>query len=82
MIWLDLNLKRSIAWVSQSYLANLVRLKDFQLIHLINMVFKFLNADTMVAKIVIGMASGIELIEEVITSQVIQMIRRLKALQV
>jgi len=82
MIWLDLNLKRSIAWVSQSYLANLVRLKDFQLIHLINMVFKFLNADTMVAKIVIGMASGIELIEEVITSQVIQMRKRLKALQV
>ncbi len=82
MIWLDLNLKRSIAWVSQSYLANLVRLKDFQLIHLINMVFKFLNADTMVAKIVIGMASGIELIEEVITNQVIQMRKRLKALQV
>jgi hypothetical protein len=82
MIWLDLNLKRSIAWVSQSYLANLVRLKDFQLIHLINMVFKFLNADTMVAKIVIGMASGIEQIEEVITSQVIQMRKRLKALQV
>lgn len=82
MIWLDLNLKRFIAWVSQSYLANLVRLKDFQLIHLINMVFKFLNADTMVAKIVIGMASGIELIEEVTTSQVIQMRKRLKALQV
>jgi L-fucose mutarotase/ribose pyranase (RbsD/FucU family) len=82
MIWLDLNLKRSIAWVSQSYLANLVRLKDFQLIHLINMVFKFLNADTMVAKTVIFMASGIEQIEEVITSQVIQMIKRLKALQV
>ena len=82
MIWLDLNLKRSIAWVFQSYLANLVRLKDFQLIHLINMVFKFLNADTMVAKIVIGMASGIEQIEEVITNQVIQMRKRLKALQV
>ena len=82
MLWLDLNLKRSIAWVSQSYLANLVRLKDFQLIHLINMVFKFLNADTMVAKIVIGMASGIEQIEEVITNQVIQMRKRLKALQV
>ena len=82
MIWLDLNPKRSIAWVSQSYLANLVRLKDFQLIHLINMVFKFLNADTMVAKIVIGMASGIEQIEEVITNQVIQMRKRLKALQV
>lgn len=82
MIWLDLNLKRYFAWVSQSYLANLVRLKDFQLTHLINMVFKFLNADTMVAKIVIGMASGIEQIEEVITSQVIQMRKRLKALQV
>ena len=82
MIWLDLNLKRYFAWVSQNYLANLVRLKDFQLIHLINMVFKFLNADTMVAKIVIGMASGIEQIEEVITNQVIQMRKRLKALQV
>ena len=82
MLWLDLNLKRYFAWVSQSYLANLVRLKDFQLIHLINMVFKFLNADTMVAKIVIGMASGIEQIEEVITNQVIQMRKRLKALQV
>jgi len=82
MIWQVLNLKRYFAWVSQSYLANLVRLKDFQLIHLINMVFKFLNADIMVAKIVIGMASGIEQIEEVITSQVIQMRKRLKALQV
>lgn len=82
MIWQVSNLKRYFAWVSQSYLANLVRLKDFQLTHLINMVFKFLNADTMVAKIVIGMASGIELIEEVITSQVIQMRKRLKALQV
>lgn len=82
MLWQVSNLKRSIAWVSQSYLANLVRLKDFQLIHLINMVFKFLNADTMGAKIVIGMASGIEQIEEVITSQVIQMRKRLKALQV
>lgn len=82
MKWQVLNLKRSIAWVSQSYLANLVRLKDFQLIHLINMVFKFLNADTMGAKTVIFMASGIELIGEVITNQVIQMRKRLKALQV
>ena len=82
MIWQVLNPKRYFAWVSQSYLANLVRLKDFQLTHLINMVFKFLNADTMVAKIVIGMASGIEQIEEAITNQVIQMRKRLKALQV
>ena len=82
MIWLDLNLKRSIAWVSQSYLANLVRLKDFQLIHLINMVFKFINVDFMVDKIQTFMALGIELIKEVITSQVIQMRKRLKALQV
>jgi len=82
MIWQVSNLKRSIAWVSQSYLANLVRLKDFQPIALINITYKFLNADTMGAKTVIFMASGIEQIEEVITSQVIQMRKRLKALQV
>lgn len=82
MIWLDLNLKRSIAWIFLGNQAIHVKVKGFQLIHLINMVFKFLNADTMVAKIVIGMASGIEQIEEVITSQVIQMRKRLKALQV
>jgi hypothetical protein len=82
MIWQVSNLKKCIVWVSQSYLANLVRLKDFQPIALINITYKFLSAATMVRKTQIFMALGIELIEEVITSQVIQMRRRLKALQV
>lgn len=82
MIWQVLNLKKCIVWVSQSYLANLVRLKDFPPIHLINMVFKFLNADTMARRTPRFSALKIELTEEVITSQVIQMRRRLKALQV
>jgi hypothetical protein len=44
--------------------------------------FRFINADFMVDKIQTSMALEIELIEEDITSQVIQMRRRLKALQV
>jgi len=44
--------------------------------------FKSINADFMVDKIQTSMALGTEPIEEVITSQVIQMRRRLKALQV
>ena len=47
-----------------------------------NMDFKSINADFMVDKIQISMALEIEQIEEGITSQVIQMRRRLKALQV
>jgi len=82
MIWLDLNLKRSIAWIFLGNQAIHVKVKDFQLTHLINMVFKFINVDFMVDKIQTFMALGIELIKEVITSQVIQMIKRLKALQV
>ena len=44
--------------------------------------FKYINVDFMVDKIQTSMDLGTELIEEVITSQVIQMRRRLKALQV
>jgi hypothetical protein len=44
--------------------------------------FRSINADFMVDKIQTSMALEIELIEEDITSQVIQMRRRLKALQV
>ena len=44
--------------------------------------FKFISVDFMVDKIQTSMALEIEQIEEVITSQVIQMRRRLKALQV
>jgi len=82
MIWLDLNLKRYSVQVCQSYLESHVRLKDFQPIVLTNMDFKSINVDFMVDKIQTSMALGTELIEEVITSQVIQMRRRLKALQV
>jgi len=82
MLWLDLNLKRSIAWIFLGNQAIHVKVKGFQLIHLINMVFKFINVDFMVDKIQTFMALRIELIKEVITSQVIQMRKRLKALQV
>jgi hypothetical protein len=44
--------------------------------------FRFINADFMVDKIQTSMDLETEQIEEVITSQVIQMRRRLKALQV
>lgn len=44
--------------------------------------FRFINVDFMVDKIQTSMDLEIELIEEDITSQVIQMRRRLKALQV
>lgn len=82
MIWQVLNLRRYFAWICQGYLKNLVRQKAFQPIALTNMDFKSINADFMVDKIQTSMALGIELIEEVITSQVIQMRRRLKVLQV
>ena len=82
MIWLGLNLKRSSVQVCQSYLESHVRQKDFQPIALTNMDFKFLNADTTDRRTQISMALEIEQIEEDITSQVIQMRRRLKALQV
>jgi hypothetical protein len=82
MIWQVLNLKRYFVLVCQSYLAKIVRLKGFLLIALMNMDFKFINADFMVDKIQTSMVLEIEQIEEGITSQVIQMRRRLKALQV
>jgi hypothetical protein len=82
MIWQVSNLKRSIAWVSQSYLANLVRQKVFLPIALISKVFRFINVDFMVVRIQIFMGLGTEPIEEDITSQVIQMRKRLNHLQV
>jgi hypothetical protein len=62
--------------------ASHVKQKAFQPIALTSMDFKFINADFMVDRTQIFMALGIEQIEEGITSQVIQMRRRLKALQV
>jgi hypothetical protein len=82
MIWQVLNLKRYFVLVYQNYLAKIVRLKGFLLIASMNMDFKSINADFMVDKIQTSMALEIEQIEEGITSQVIQMRRRLKALQV
>ena len=82
MIWLVLNLRRYSVWICQGCLVNLVKQKGFQLIALMNMVFKSINVDFMELKIQTSMALEIEQIEEGITSQVIQMRRRLKALQV
>jgi len=82
MIWQVLNLKRSSVLVCQSYLESHVRQKGFQLIALTSMDFKSINADFMVVRIQTSMALEIEQIEEATTSQVIQMRRRLKALQV
>ena len=82
MIWQDSNLKRYSVQVCLSYLESHVRQKDFQPIVLTSMDFRFINADFMVVKIQTSMDLGTEQIEEDITSQVIQMRRRLKALQV
>ena len=82
MIWQDLNQRRYSVLVCQSYLESHVRLKGFQPIALTSMDFRFINADFMVDKIQTSMDLEIELIEGGITSQVIQMRRRLKALQV
>ena len=82
MIWQVLNLKRYSVWICQSYQESHVRQKGFQPIVLTSMDFKSINADFMVDKIQTSMALEIEQIEEGITSQVIQMRRRLKALQV
>jgi len=82
MIWQDSNLKRYSVLVCQSYQAKIVKLKDFLLIASMNMDFKSINVDFMVDKIQTSMDLGTEQIEEGITSQVIQMRRRLKALQV
>jgi hypothetical protein len=82
MIWQDLNQRRYSVLVCQSYLESHVRQKGFQPIALTNMDFRFINADFMVVRIQTSMDLGTEQIEEDITSQVIQMRRRLKALQV
>jgi len=82
MIWQDLNLKRYSVLVCQSYLESHVKQKGFQPIALTSMDSRFINVDFMVDKIQTSMASEIELIEEVITNLIIQMRRRLKALQV
>ena len=82
MIWQVLNLRRYSVWICQGCLVNLVKLKDFLLTVLTSMDFKSINVDFMVDKIQTSMDLGTEQIEEDITSQVIQMRRRLKALQV
>ena len=82
MIWQDSNLKRYSVLVCQSYLESHVRRKGFQPIALTSMDSRFINVDFMVDKIQTSMDLGTEQIEEGITSQVIQMRRRLKALQV
>jgi len=82
MIWQDLNLKRYSVQVCQSYLESHVRQKGFQPIVLTSMDFRFINVDFMVDKIQTSMDLEIEQIEEVTISQVIQMRKRLKALQV
>ena len=82
MLWQVLNLKRYFVLVCQNYLESHVRQKGFQLIALTNMDFRSINVDFMVDRTQTSMALEIEQIEEAITSQVIQMRRRLKALQV
>jgi len=82
MIWQDLNQRRSSVQACLNYLESHVRQKGFQPIVLTSMDFRFINADFMVDKIQTSMVSEIELIEEVITNLIIQMRKRLKALQV
>jgi len=82
IVWLDLKAKRYSVWVYQGYLVNLVKLKDFLLINLTNITYKFLNAGTMGRRTQIFMALEIELIEVGLISQDIQMRRRLNHLQV
>jgi hypothetical protein len=82
MIWQVSNQRRYSVWICQGCLVNLVKQKGFQLTSLMSMVFKFINVDFMVHRIQTSMALEIEQIEVGLTSQVIQMRRRLKALQV
>ena len=82
MIWQVLNLRRSSVLVYQNFQGKTVKQKGFLPIASMSMVFRFINVGFMVDRIQTFMALGIELIEEGITSQVIQMRRRLKALQV
>jgi hypothetical protein len=82
MLWQVLNQRKYFAWIYQDYLANLVKPKAFLPIHLTSMDFRFINVGFMVVRIQIFMGLGTEQIEEVITSQVIQMRKRLNHLQV
>lgn len=82
MLWQVLKVKRYFVWICQDYLANLVKQKGFQLTSLMSMVFKFINVDFMVVRIQISMALEIEQIGVGLTSQVIQMRKRLNLLQV
>ena len=82
IVWQVLNLRRYFVWICQGCLVNLVKQKGFQLIALMNMVFKSINVDFMELKIQTSMALEIEQIEEVTINQVIQMRKRLKVLQV
>jgi hypothetical protein len=82
MIWQVLNQKRYSVWICLDKARSLVRLKGFQLIALMSMVFKYINVDFMVDKIQTSMDLEIELIEVDLISQVIQMKQRLNLLQV
>jgi len=82
MIWLVNQVRKSFVWVYQNYLVNLVRLKDIQLIVLMNMVFKSINVDTMVVKIQTTLDLKKDHIKVDIIKKVIQMKLRLNHLQV
>jgi len=82
VVWLDLKVKRYSVWICQDYLANLVKQKGFLPISLISKEFRFINVGFMVHRIQTSMASEIERIEVGLTSQDIQMRRRLNHLQV
>jgi hypothetical protein len=82
MLWQVLNLRKYFVWICQGYQANLVKQKGFLPIVSMSMAFKFTSVAFMVVRIQIFMALEIEQIEEGITSQVIQMRRRLNLLQV
>ena len=82
VVWLVLNLKRSFVLAYQNYQVKIVKPKGFQLTSLISMVFKFINVGFMVHRTQTSMALEIEQIEVGLTSQDIQMRRRLNLLQV
>ena len=82
IVWLDFKVRRSLAWqINEEQILD-VQLRGFWLTHLTRMERLDTFVDFMVDKIQISMDLGTEQIEEDITSQVIQMRRRLKALQV
>jgi len=82
IVWLDSKVKRYSAWICQDYLVNLVKQKVFLQISLISKEFRFINVGFMVHRIQTSMDLEIEQIEVGLTSQVIQMRRRLNLLQV